>query len=116
MHLNRFIPRDLALAALLAFTPFAVASAEEDDDAPVIEEIVVTAQKRDQSLMEVPMSVSALSADDVATMGAVNLADIQFKVPSRLSVPTPASSRPSGFEGFLLPAACCPPSVVSLTR
>ena len=82
MHLNRFIPRDLALAALLAFTPFAVASAEEDDDAPVIEEIVVTAQKRDQSLMEVPMSVSALSADDVATMGAVNLADIQFKIPS----------------------------------
>ncbi len=82
MQPNRFNLRGLALAALLAFTPFAVTSAEEDDDAPVIEEVVVTAQKRDQSLMEVPMSVSALSADDVATMGAVNLADIQFKIPS----------------------------------
>ena len=82
MHLNRFIPRGLALAALLAFTPFAATSAEEEEDASLIEEIVVTAQKRDQALMDVPMSVSALSADDVATMGAVNLADIQFKVPS----------------------------------
>ncbi|MYE10426.1 MAG: TonB-dependent receptor [Gammaproteobacteria bacterium] len=82
MHLNRFSPQGLTLAALLAFTPFAVTSAEEEDDAPVIEEVVVTAQKRDQALMDVPMSVSALSADDVATMGAVNLADIQFKIPS----------------------------------
>ena len=77
MHLKRFG----VLAALLAFTSFAAMSAEEEE-APVIEEIVVTAQKRDQALMDVPMSVSALSADDVATMGAVNLADIQFKIPS----------------------------------
>ena len=82
MHLNRFSPGGLALAALLVFTPFATMAEEEEDDAPVIEEVVVTAQKRDQALMDVPMSVSALSADDVATMGAVNLADIQFKIPS----------------------------------
>ena len=81
MHKNSFRLQSLALAALLAFGPFATVSGEEEGDS-VIEEIVVTAQKREQSLMDVPMSVSALSADDVATMGAINLADIQFKVPS----------------------------------
>ena len=81
MHKNSSRLQSLALAALLAFIPFATASAEDEGDS-VIEEIVVTAQKREQSLMDVPMSVSALTADDVASMGAINLADIQFKVPS----------------------------------
>lgn len=81
MHKVSLCLQRLVFATLLAFVPLTAVLAEEAGDS-IVEEIVVTAQKREQSLMEVPMSISALTADDVATMGAVNLADIQFKIPS----------------------------------
>ena len=69
------------LATLIAGAAFPVSAtfAEEEE---VIEEIIVTAQKRDQSLKEVPMAVSAVTAEDVAAMGAVNLSEIQTSIPS----------------------------------
>ena len=62
-------------AVLSAFPAFA-------EDQSVIEEIIVTAQKRDQALKDVPMSISAVTAEDVATMGAVDLSELQTTVPS----------------------------------
>ncbi|WP_381514011.1 TonB-dependent receptor [Sphingorhabdus buctiana] len=55
-------------------------------DAPAddsgIEEIVVTAQKREQSLQDVPMSISAVGADTLRDAGATGIAGVAALVPS----------------------------------
>jgi outer membrane receptor protein involved in Fe transport len=49
--------------------------------APQLEEVVVTAQKRVERLIDTPQSVTALSADDLAKMGAVQFRDWANTVP-----------------------------------
>src|SRR5262249_35569509 len=46
-----------------------------------LEEIVVTAQKREQRLIEVPMSVTALSGEKLDVQGIHDIRDLQFAVP-----------------------------------
>ncbi len=46
-----------------------------------LEEVIVTAQKRDQSLQDVPIAVSALSSDYLQQTGAVSLSDISKNSP-----------------------------------
>ena len=46
-----------------------------------LEEVIVTAQKREQSLQELPLSVTALSAEDLQRAGTVSLTDIRTLVP-----------------------------------
>ncbi len=67
------------LVALIFSALWLPAVAEESQ---VIEEIVVTAQKREQALMDVPMSVSAITAEEIKAMGATDITDIQSSVPS----------------------------------
>ena len=45
-------------------------------------EIIVTAQKRAQSIQEVPVAITALGADDLEARGIRNLADLARQVPS----------------------------------
>jgi iron complex outermembrane receptor protein len=65
------------------------AAAEEPegpDDAVVLDEIFVTAQKRTQNVQEVPLSISTLGAEEIEAL-TVGGADIQFlsaRVPSLL--------------------------------
>lgn len=89
---KRLMPRwaaqagTLGLAMGLAVAVPTAAMAAEESDNPAPGEIVVTAQKREQSLKDVPSSVAALSADRVSTLSAGG-ADIRFlsaKVPSLL--------------------------------
>ena len=47
-----------------------------------LEEVLVTAQKREQAIMEVPMAITALSAEDIRAQGAVTLTELQSTVPS----------------------------------
>jgi iron complex outermembrane recepter protein len=47
-----------------------------------LEEIIVTAQKKAQSLQDVPISVSALSANDVAGLRLNNASDISAQIPN----------------------------------
>ncbi|MEL7185857.1 MAG: TonB-dependent receptor [Pseudomonadota bacterium] len=53
----------------------------QSSQSAALEEIIVTAQKREQSLQELPLSVTALSADDLRRAGAANLTDIRALVP-----------------------------------
>ncbi|PSO11891.1 hypothetical protein C7E20_10615 [Sphingobium sp. AEW4] len=55
--------------------PAVTPAAAESDGA--IEEIVVTAQKREESLQKVPISISALSANALETKGVRSVADFQ---------------------------------------
>lgn len=47
----------------------------------VVEEIVVTAQKREQRLVEVPVAITALSGEEIEQKGLTNIQDIAFAVP-----------------------------------
>ena len=48
----------------------------------VLEEVVVTAQKREQSLQDVPISVSALSSEDLAANLVTDVFDLRQAVPA----------------------------------
>ena len=71
--------RNVGIATFLAATALSTgwASAQEAFD-----EIIVTAQKRSQSLQDVPLSVSAFSGDDVRNAGFQSLEDVANRVPS----------------------------------
>jgi iron complex outermembrane recepter protein len=47
-----------------------------------LEEIVVTAQRRSEKMVDVPISITALSSEQLATANVQNLADIQQLTPS----------------------------------
>ena len=52
--------------------------AQSDNEDYTLEEIIVTAQKTEKSLQDVPIAVSALSADDLALRQAVRFTDLQL--------------------------------------
>lgn len=65
-----------AVAAVLA-TPAAMAQGER-----IVEEIIVTAQKREQTLQEVPIAVSAFSATQLERAGVSDIRDLMALSPS----------------------------------
>lgn len=48
----------------------------------VLEEVVVTARKRTESLQDVPISITAMGENDLERLGAVSLKDLKHAVPS----------------------------------
>ncbi len=46
-----------------------------------LEEIVVTAQRREQALIDVPIAVSVVTGNELHARGATNLSDLQYSVP-----------------------------------
>ena len=71
----------LASAGLLALPDAPVAR----DQAPAIEEIIVTAQRREQSLQDVSMSLSAFSGAALNERLIEEMQDLQFSVPNLLA-------------------------------
>ena len=47
-----------------------------------VDEVVVTAQKRVQSIQDVPISITALSGDDLDKRGLIDLSDVAETVPN----------------------------------
>ena len=72
-------------SVLLGFTALAAvlapAYAQEADDAGIAE-VVVTAQKRAQSLQDVAVAIDAVSGDDLAVAGVTSARDLTKLVPS----------------------------------
>jgi len=60
----------------------ALSAKPEADGAVGVSEIVVTAQKREQKINDVPMSITAVTGDDLAQRGVTNVADLTKIVPS----------------------------------
>jgi iron complex outermembrane receptor protein len=70
------------LQALLAATCGALAlSLPGWSTAQQLEEIVVTAQKREESLQEVPIAVTAFTGDDLASMKVATMLDVAAQTP-----------------------------------
>ena len=84
------------LALGLALTPQAAAQA----DGQLIEEVVVTANKREQGLYEVPASLSVFEGDELGERGIADLVDVGKFVPN-LSVTTFAAGHTSSANPFI---------------
>ncbi|GAB3113343.1 TonB-dependent receptor [Aestuariicella hydrocarbonica] len=76
---SKLFKNPLAIAVVAA-TGFAATSAYAQ--ALALEEVVVTAQKRAESLQDVPISVSAMGGDKLAEAGIENLQDLSAYVPN----------------------------------
>ncbi len=61
-------------------------------DAPSLNEIVVTAQKREQNLQDVPISVTALTADTLAVNRIENVRDLSALAPNFTVRPAPGGT------------------------
>ena len=68
----------LSLSAICFSLPFAASAASEQGQ---IEEVVVTAQKREQAIQDVAASITALSSEELEMRGIKDLSDVQFAVP-----------------------------------
>jgi len=78
-----------AVSAILANTaPSAVLAAESEspvaEEGGGLQEIVVSARRREESIQSTPLSVSAVSVADLEAKAAVNLGDLQGSVPNLL--------------------------------
>lgn len=76
----------LMIAPVPAFAQSAGATAQETgagvDDADVSTDIVVTAERREQRLIDVPQSISAVTSDDLARLNATQLRDYANTIPA----------------------------------
>lgn len=75
----------LSLAALVASMPASLAHAQEADEdtaSGTIEEIMVTAQKRSQSVQDVGITLSVVSGDSLVQSGAFSVTDLTQLVPN----------------------------------
>jgi len=66
--------RPLAIAVLAAFS--GVAAAETTTDSPVLEEIVVTAQKREQNINDVGIAITAFDSKTIQDLGFKQPSDV----------------------------------------
>ena len=81
--LNR---KNLATAVLLA-SGLAAGNAMAQ-----LEEVVVTAQKREQSLQEIPIAVTAFDQSAIDARGIANVKDLAQFVPNTMIVESPAGT------------------------
>jgi iron complex outermembrane recepter protein len=80
-------PRISPLSVVFLASAAAVPAARADDasatssGASALQEVVVTAQKREERLHDVPMGVTAITADDLQQQQLTSLTDLASKVP-----------------------------------
>lgn len=84
-----------AVSAVGAIAPGA-ASAQELSDAAVFDEVLVTARKRQESILDIPSSVTALSAEQIEAKNAKDLEDLARSVPS-LVIQSAGENEPKQF-------------------
>src|SRR6056297_1545658 len=80
-HLGAAVYSGSAIAAAVS-AALAGPSAYAQTQGDAIEEIVVTATKREESLADIPMSIRAFTTDDIVRQGLQSLDDYVGKIPS----------------------------------
>lgn len=71
-----------AMAALAVLVPASAALAQDNDSSGGLSEIIVTAQRRQENLQEVPIAVSAVTAQSLADTGIDATRDLPQVIPS----------------------------------
>lgn len=85
MSRNRVLTTSSVLALALSVAPAFVATAQEesgDSDARRLQTVVVSSQKREQTLQDVPIAVSVTDADTIEKAQIQDINDLQTLVPS----------------------------------
>ena len=95
--MKKIHPHSLSAFALAIATTSVSAHAQSSYDAgsdqansTQLDEIVVTAQKREENLQDVPVSVSAFSADELLRQNQRDIQDLSGRVPSLTIAPSPS--------------------------
>jgi iron complex outermembrane receptor protein len=86
----------LALAPATAWTDAAAAAEAADEPSAQLEELVVTAQKREEKLQDVPIAVTAVTAQALAAANVTTTLDLPTLVPGFV-----AQQRTGSFVPFL---------------
>lgn len=89
--MNSKTARALHFAPLLLSVAVA-ATAQEGQNRLALEEVIVTAQKKEESLQDTPISIAAFSQEDLARQGISAIDDLQGKVPSLNLTPFPTQN------------------------
>ncbi|MBV9724021.1 MAG: hypothetical protein JO299_02495, partial [Gammaproteobacteria bacterium] len=80
-----FAPSVVSSTLLLSIYAAPPARADEASatsaSASTLQEVVVTAQKREEKLHDVPMGVTALTSEELQKQQIISLEDLQSKVP-----------------------------------
>jgi iron complex outermembrane receptor protein len=79
------LPAAIATGLLaMTLTPSVLAQSEQDEanDATMLEEVIVTATRREESLMEVPIAVTAISGEELEAFGALDITYIAQMSPN----------------------------------
>ena len=77
---KRFVRLAIAVSTMPVVMPVHAQSSGTDDT--LLEEVVVTAQKREESLRDVPLSVEAVSGEKLVDAGILRLDDLKSYVPN----------------------------------
>lgn len=85
-----------ALAALTATTALA-----QESSGFSLEEVVVTAQKREQNLQDIPVSAQAFNSEDIRIMGADSVSELMFAAPSLNAGGLGGSQQQMGIRGII---------------
>jgi outer membrane receptor protein involved in Fe transport len=96
---QKYVLTPIAGAVAAALCPAHQAAAQDDRDEFALEEIIVTATKREVSIQDIPASVQALTQETLAAMGAKNMEDYARFVPSLNMVNYGSSSNMIVFRG-----------------
>ena len=74
--------KNLAMAVSASLGSLAAAGSAIAQETTVFEPVIVTAQKREQSIYDVPVAISAFTAETIEKQGITNLTDIGKFVPN----------------------------------
>ena len=79
--INYILGASTAMAGVMLSTPVVIAQ-ENDDEASVQDTVIVTARRRDESILDAPVAVTAVSGDVLAASGAIDITSIQKFTPN----------------------------------
>ncbi|MAT92387.1 MAG: hypothetical protein CME59_07280 [Halioglobus sp.] len=90
----------VAVTLLLAAPVLCSAPAVTAKEAPTLEEVIVTARKREENLQETPVSITALSGTQIEQLKLFNVADIEQRTPN-LTVRASDNGVSSALQAYL---------------
>jgi len=89
-------------ALALAICNGGTAYAQDDSDNFQLEEVVVTAQKREEGLQDTPIAITAISGEDLRARGTGNISELQTFTPNLVfDTTSPVSGVSSGAVVFI---------------
>jgi len=78
-------------ALIMAIAAINISYAEQSNNSLVLEEVIVTAQKKTESLQDAPISLIAFGSEKLEQLGISDVGDIQAAVPNLSTAPHPSN-------------------------